>query len=277
MKCILGKKVGMVQLFDVTGKVWPATVVYCEPNKVIQVKKNSVVVGFDSVNGKKLNKPQIGVFKKAGIDTYYRHLREFANTTDYEVGQDIKVNQFKSGEFVDVQGTTKGHGFTGAIKRWNFKIGPLGHGAGYPHRYQGSVIFGRGGSQGQRVRKGQKMAGHYGNELVTIQNLQVLYINDRDNTITILGAIPGHVNGIVFIKESVKKPHPVKPVEIITKSNMEEIQDQAEILLNKELMKEQNNAIDAAAAQQEQAKALEKQAKEIAKKDVAKSSNNGGK
>ena len=182
-----------------------------------------------------------------------------------------KVSQFKSGEFVDVQGTTKGHGFTGAVKRWNFKIGPLSHGAGYPHRYQGSIVFGRGGSQGQRVRKGQKMSGHYGNELVTMQNLQILYINDRDNTITILGSIPGHVNGTVFVKEAVKKPRPVKPVEIITKSNMEEIHDQVEILLNKELVKEQNKAIDDAETKQDQAKALEKQAAKVAKQEVTNS------
>ena len=271
MKCILGKKIGMVQLFDVTGKVWPATVVYCEPNKVVQIKNNSIIVGFDSISEKKLNKPQQGVFKKTGINTYYKHLCEFANTSGYQIGQEIKVSQFKPGEFVDVQGTTKGHGFTGAVKRWNFKIGPLSHGAGYPHRYQGSIVFGRGGSQGQRVRKGQKMSGHYGNELVTMQNLQILYINDRDNTITILGSIPGHVNGTIFVKEAVKKPHPVKPVEIITKSNMEELHEQVETLLNKELVKEQNKAIDDAKTKQDQAKALEKQAAKVAKQEVTNS------
>ena len=271
MKCILGKKLGMVQLFDVAGNVWPATVVYCEPNKVIQIKNNSIIVGFDSVASKKLNKPQQGIFKKAKINTFYKHLREFANTTGYQIGQEIKVSQFTPGEFVDVQGTTKGHGFTGAVKRWNFKIGPLSHGAGYPHRYQGSIVFGRGGSQGQRVRKGQKMSGHYGNELVTMQNLQVLYVNDRDNTITILGSIPGHVNGIVFIKEAVKKPHPVKPIEIITKFNMDEIHDQSKILLNKELVKEKNKAIDDDIAKQEQTKALQKQAEKVAKQEAIKS------
>ena len=261
MKCILGKKLGMVQLFDVNGKVWPATVVYCEPNRVIEVKEKAVKVGFDSVEAKKLNKAQVGTFKKVGSNKCYKNIAEFADVTGYKVGDEIKVSQFKAGEFVDVQGTTKGHGFTGAIKRWNFKIGPLSHGAGYPHRYQGSIAMGRGGSQAQRVRKGQRMSGHYGNDLVTIQNLQVLYVNERDNTITILGAIPGHVDGIVFVKNSIKKTKPVTPVEIVTKANMDEIQEQNEVLQDKEAVKEQNAAID---KQEAAAAEAEKKAKEAA-------------
>ena len=261
MKCILGKKLGMVQLFDVNGKVWPATVIYCEPNRVIQVKDKAVKVGFDSIEAKKLNKAQAGVFKKVGSDKCYKTIHEFANVSGFKVGDELKVGQFKAGEFVDVQGTTKGHGFTGAIKRWNFKIGPLSHGAGYPHRYQGSIAMGRGGSQAQRVRKGQRMSGHYGNDLVTIQNLQVLYVNERDNTINILGAIPGHADGIVFVKNSVKRTKPVTPVEIITKANMDEIQEQNEVLQDKEAVKEQNAAID---KQEAAAAEAEKKAKEAA-------------
>lgn len=262
MKCILGKKLGMVQLFDTTGKVWPATVVYCEPNRVIEVKEKAVKVGFDSVEAKKLNKAQVGTFKKAGSNKCYRNIAEFADITGYKVGDEMKVGQFKAGEYVDVQGTTKGRGFTGAIKRWNFKIGPLSHGAGYPHRYQGSIAMGRGGSQAQRVRKGQRMSGHYGNELVTIENLQILYVNERDNTITILGAIPGHVDGTVFIKGSVKKANKLAaPIEIVTKANMEEIQEQNEVLQDKEAVKEQNAAID---KQEAAAAEAEKKAKEAA-------------
>ena len=253
MRCILGKKLGMVQLFDTTGKVWPATVVYCEPNRVIQVKDKAVKVGFDSVEAKKLNKAQLGVFKAVKSDKNYKEIHEFANVTGYKVGDELKVGQFKPGEFVDVQGTTKGHGFTGAIKRWNFKIGPLSHGAGWPHRYQGSIAMGRGGSQAQRVRKGQRMSGHYGCELVTIQNLQVLYVNERDNTITIFGAIPGNVDGTVFIKNSVKRTKAVAPVEIITKANMDDIQAQNEVLQDKEAVKEANAAIDKQEAAQAEA------------------------
>lgn len=261
MKCILGKKLGMVQLFDTTGKIWPATIIHCEPNKVIEVKKNAVKVGFDSVEAKKLNKAQAGVFKKVKSGKYYKYIREFANVTGFNVGDEIKVGQFKPGEFVDIQGTTRGHGFTGAIKRWNFKIGPLSHGAGYPHRYQGSIAMGRGGSQAQRVRKGQRMSGHYGNELVTIQNLQVLYVNERDNTITVLGAIPGNDQGIVFIKNAVKKAKVVTPAELITKANMDEIQEQNEVLQDKEAVKEANAEID---KQEAAAAEAEKRAKEQA-------------
>lgn len=261
MKCILGKKIGMVQLFDTTGKVWPATIVHCEPNRVIQVKEKAVRVGFDSVEAKKLNKAELGVFKAVKSDKNYKQIHEFANVTGYKVGEELKVNQFKPGDFVDVQGTTKGHGFTGAIKRWNFKIGPMSHGAGYPHRYQGSIAMGRGGSQAQRVRKGQRMSGHYGNELVTIQNLRVLFVNERDNTMTIFGAIPGKVDGVVFIKNSVKKTKSAEPIEIITKANMDEVQAQNEVLQDKEAVKEANAAID----KQEAAKAeAEKRAKEAA-------------
>jgi len=260
MRCILGKKIAMVQLFDTNGQIYPVTVIYCEPNKVLQVKGKSIRVGFDSVPAKKLNKAEQGIFKKAGSKKFYKYVRELA-LTGYNVGDDVKVGQFKPGEFVDVQGTTKGHGFTGAIKRWNFKIGPLSHGAGYPHRYQGSIAMGRGGSQAQRVRKGQRMSGHYGNELVTIQNLEVVYVNERDNTITIKGAIPGKLNSIVFIKNSVKNTKTVKPFEVITKSSMDEIQIENEALLDKEAVKAQNEAIDKEAAAQAEA---EKQAKEAA-------------
>ena len=270
MKCILGKKLGMVQLFDTTGKVWPATVVYCEPNRVIQVKDKAVKVGFDSIEAKKLNKAQLGVFKAVKSDKNYKEIHEFANVTGYKVGDELKVSQFKPGEFVDVQGTTRGHGFTGAIKRWNFKIGPMSHGAGYPHRYQGSIAMGRGGSQAQRVRKGQRMSGHYGNELVTIQNLQVLYVNERDNTITIFGAIPGNADGTVFIKNSVKRTKPVTPVEIITKANMDDIQAQNEVLQDKEAVKEANAAIDKQEAAQAEAEKKAKEAAAVAKAEEEK-------
>ncbi|MCQ3915324.1 MAG: hypothetical protein MJ195_00825 [Mycoplasmoidaceae bacterium] len=146
----------------------------------------------------------------------------------------------------------------------------MSHGAGYPHRYQGSIAMGRGGSQAQRVRKGQRMSGHYGNELVTIQNLQVLYVNERDNTITIMGAIPGNVDGTVFIKNSVKRTKPVTPVEIITKANMDEVQAQNEVLQDKEAVKEANAAIDKQEAAKAEAEKKAKEAAAVAKAEEAK-------
>ena len=146
----------------------------------------------------------------------------------------------------------------------------MSHCAGYPHRYQGSIAMGRGGSQAQRVRKGQRMSGHYGNELVTIQNLQVLYVNERDNTITIMGAIPGNVDGTVFIKNSVKRTKPVAPVEIITKANMDEVQAQNEVLQDKEAVKEANAAIDKQEAAKAEAEKKAKEAAAVAKAEEAK-------
>lgn len=215
----------MLQLFDLNGNLYPVTIIHCEPNKVIKVKTkakdglDAIQVAFDTIEEKKLNRCQKGIFKKNNYDKFYKYLREFSGVNGYTVGQEIKVDQcFKPGEFVDVQGKTKGHGFTGAIKRWNFKIGPLSHGAGYPHRYQGSIAFGRGGSQAQRVKKGQKMSGHYGCEKVTIQNLLVLAVDKDNNTITIKGSVPGPINQILKIKNSVKNKKAVVVPNLIYKT-----------------------------------------------------------
>ena len=246
MKYILGIKVGMLQVFDVTGKVFPATVVHCEPNKVIFEKSNNnnVVVGFNSIDVKKNNKVKSGIFKKHNCEKNYKILYEIPKNDTLKVGQNITVAQFKAGEYVDVQGLSKGRGFTGAIKRWNFKIGPLSHGAGWPHRYQGSIAMGRGGSQAQRVKKGQKMSGHYGHEKVTIQNLLVLYVNNDDSTITIMGSIPGPNGSIVSIKNSSKnKKNVIAPV-LITQKNIEAIKTANEKLSDKEVLHKINEVID---------------------------------
>ena len=200
MKYIIGRKLGMVQVFDVNGKLLPATIVRCEPNKVISKKDNTITVGYQEVDEKKLNKPQKGHFKKLGVKPY-KVIAEFANAeTNLKENDVINVNAFEKGECIDVQGITKGRGYTGAIVRWNFKVGPKSHGAGFPHRYQGSIAFGRGGSQGQRVPKGKKMAGHYGHETVTIENLTVLEPVLKWDILIILGAIPGPKNGTVIMK-----------------------------------------------------------------------------
>lgn len=217
MKMIIGKKVGMTQLFLENGKVIPVTVIHVEPNVVLENKtidKHGYVatkVGYESVEEKTLNKPENGVYKKLNLEPK-RYIREFRDVEGYNVGDKIEVDTFAAGDMVDVQAITKGHGFTGAIKRWNFKVGPLGHGAGYPHRYQGSISFGRGGSQGQRVPKGKKMSGHYGHELVTIPNLNVVSVEKDKNLILIKGSVPGPNKGLVLIKTTTK---PVKKIEAL--------------------------------------------------------------
>lgn len=209
MKMILGRKIGMIQSFLEDGQRIPVTVIEAEPNVVLEAKtkeKDGYVatkVGFLKQEEKKLNKPQKGYFKKLNQEPL-KHIKEFRGVSGYNPGDKIDLNIFTAGDLVDVQAITKGKGFTGAIKRWNFKVGPLGHGAGYPHRYQGSISFGRGGSQGQRVPKGQKMSGHYGHELVTISNLTVVNVELEKNLILIKGSVPGPVNGIVVIKTTTK-------------------------------------------------------------------------
>lgn len=210
MKMILGKKIGMTQCFCVDGKLVPATIIHVEPNVVLENKtleKNGYIstkVGFYSVKEKSLNKPKLGYFKKNNCDPK-RFIREFRDVSGYKVGDKLTVDTFAIGENVDVQGITKGHGFTGAIKRWNFATGPKSHGAGYPHRFQGSISFGRGGSQGQRVMKGKKMSGHMGCDMVTISNLVVLKIELSKNLILIKGSIPGPIDSLICIKSSKKK------------------------------------------------------------------------
>lgn len=209
MKMLLGRKIGMTQAFLEDGKMIPLTVIQADPNFILEVKtidKDGYVatkVGFLNKSEKKLNKPQKGYFKKNNCEPF-KFIKEFRGIDNYKKGEFIKVDTFEIGDKVDVQGLTKGKGFTGAIKRWNFKVGPLGHGAGYPHRYQGSISFGRGGSQGQRVTKGKKMSGHYGHELVTIQNLTVVSVEIENNLILLKGSVPGPINSIVKIKTTTK-------------------------------------------------------------------------
>ncbi len=236
MKAILGTKIGMISIFDEQGKMHAATVVYVEPNKVLAVKtkdKNgydSLKLGYETIAEKKLNSPTKGQFKKINQEPK-KYVNEFRNFTGYNVGDEIKVDIFTKGEFVDIQGTSKGHGFTGSIKRHNFAIGPLGHGAGYPHRYVGSISGGRGGSQAQRVFKGTELPGHYGHENVTISNLLILDVNTKDNLLIIKGAIPGNKRGLVYIRSSKKKPNDKKEINLFslsskTKNNEPEIKQE---------------------------------------------------
>lgn len=216
MKGILGTKIGMTQIFEKNGRLIPVTIVHVEENQIISIKTkdkdgyDATLLGYKKIDLNKLNSPKKGLFKKTNTEAR-KILREIRNMTGYQVGQILKAHDvFSVGQCVDIQGTTKGHGFTGAIKRWNFKVGSLGHGAGYPHRFQGSVQTGRGGSQAQRVFKGKKMSGHYGHEICTIQNLSIVGFKPEDNLVLISGSIPGP-NG-ELVKITISKKHPNKQV-----------------------------------------------------------------
>lgn len=270
MKYLIGRKLRMVELFDVDGNVIPTTVISCEPNCVLDVKNNgTIIVGYNQTNEKKLNKPQLGYFKKLGVKPY-NTVMEFNDVTDsYKKGDLIKVDAFKNGELIDIQGITKGHGYTGAIKRWNFKVGPKSHGAGFPHRYQGSVAFGRGGSQGQRIPKGKKMAGHYGHEAITTENIQVIEPITKWNILLVKGAIPGPYNSMLLMKTAIKNPNKITPISIISKEIKEEILAANEGLEDKSALHEANLQAEAEQKAAEAAKAAETAAKAAAAKKEA--------
>lgn len=207
-KTIIGKKIGMTQIFDEKGKVIPVTVVEAGPCVVSQKKTvendgyASVQIGFGDLKAHKVNKPMAGHFAKAGVAPK-RTLREFRfdDTDAYNVGDIIKADTFAAGDKVDVSGTSKGKGYAGVIKRWNFQRLKETHGSGPVARHGGS----NGAcSSPSRVWKGLKMAGHMGAEKVTVQNLQVVKVDAENNLIAIKGAIPGPNGGTVIIHDSVK-------------------------------------------------------------------------
>jgi large subunit ribosomal protein L3 len=207
-KGLIGKKIGMTQIFDENGNVIPVTVVEAGPCTVTQIKTEendgyqAVQLGFGDVKVARVNKPMKGHFDKADVAPK-RTLKEFRleSIDGIEVGNILKADTFEAGEIVDVQGTSKGHGTAGAIKRWNFSRLRMTHGTGPNHRHQGSLGA---CSSPSRVFKGRKMAGHYGHETVTVQNLTVAKIDAENNLIAIKGAIPGPKGGIVVIKNAVK-------------------------------------------------------------------------
>ena len=246
MKSILGTKVGMTQVFSTTGKKIPVTVIYIEPNKVLNLKTvdkngyNAIQVGYFSVSDKCLNKPMHGQFKKVNSEPM-RFIRELRDVTNFEVGSNIDCSIFQIGEFVDIQGTTKGHGFTGSIKRHNFSMGPVGHGAGYPHRYVGSIAFGRGGSQGQRVVKGTKLPGHYGHETVTTKNLLIVDVQPENNIILVQGAVPGPKNGLLKIKSSINRSNCKCDIQIINRNKNNDAQLKNNQAQQININNEQNN------------------------------------
>ena len=206
-KGIIGKKIGMTQIFDEVGNVIPVTVIEAGPCVVAQKKTaekdgyDAVQLGFMDVKEKHLNKAEKGHFEKAGVAPK-KHLKEFRldDCSALNTGDIISVETFAAGDKVDVTGITKGHGYTGAIKRWNLHKLRMTHGVGPVHRQSGSM----GVIDPARIFKNKKMAGQWGNEQVTVQNLKVVKIDSEKNLIAIKGAIPGAKNGIVFIRDSVK-------------------------------------------------------------------------
>ncbi len=215
MKGILGKKVGMTQVFTKSGKLIPVTVVEVEPNVITQIKTvekdgyNAIQLAAVTVREKVSNKAKIGHTNKANTAPK-RFLKEIrgVNVEEYTLGQVIDASIFKEGEIVDVSGTSKGKGFQGVIKRYNQSRGPMGHGSQY-HRGVGSL----GTMLPMHVLKGKKLPGHMGNVASTIQNLEVVTVDLENNVILIKGNVPGPKKSLVMIKTSVKKGEKVNPAE----------------------------------------------------------------
>ncbi len=214
-KGILGRKLGMTQVFTKSGKLIPVTAIEVEPNVVTQIKTketdgyNAIQLGFDTKREKLATKASIGHAKKANAlpKRFYREIRD-AEVENYTLGQELKADIFAVGEVVDVTGTTKGHGFEGVIKRHNQSRGPMGHGSQY-HRSPGSM----GTLRPMRVFKGKNLPGHMGVERVTIQNLEVVSVDVENNVILIKGNVPGAKGSLVMIRSSVKNPGVVRKAE----------------------------------------------------------------
>ncbi|HJX74677.1 MAG TPA: 50S ribosomal protein L3 [Candidatus Deferrimicrobiaceae bacterium] len=205
---IVGKKLGMTQVFDAQGKVIPVTVIEAGPCTVVQRKKrqsdgyDAVQLGFGAKKAHRVSKPMLGHFQKAekGAFAALRELR-VDSESPLEVGNEIRVDIFREGDYVDVTGQTKGRGFAGVVKRWGFKGGGASHGSMH-HRAPGSI---GGSSWPSRVFKNVKMGGHYGNERVTVLNLRVVAIQTEKNLLLVRGAVPGAKNGLVFVRHAIKK------------------------------------------------------------------------
>ena len=218
MKSIVGRKMGMTQVFAEDGTMYPVTVVEVLPNVVTQVKTvdgedgyDAIQVGYEDKKEQRCSKPELGQFKKAGVSPKYELVElKGDEMMGYKVGDEIKCDIFKSGDIVDVTGTSKGKGFSGAIKRWHFTIGPKGHGSGY-HRGAGS--YATNGRYNRGVMKGKKMPGHHGNAKATILNLLVVAVDPANNAILVKGAIPGPRKSIVTLRTAVKAQKNVEQVK----------------------------------------------------------------
>jgi len=208
-KGIIGRKLGMTQIFSANGNVVPVTVIEAGPCTVIQKKTlendsySAIQLGFMEFDGKKAIKPVRGHFKKINAPTM-KHLKEFniKNADAIKVGDKIKADSFKEGEKVDVTGLTKGRGYSGAVKRWGIRTQRASHGGGPVHRHTGSLGA---NSDPSKIMKNKKMAGQYGHEQVTILNLDVIKVDKEKNLIAVKGAIPGPKGAVVFVRNTVKQ------------------------------------------------------------------------
>jgi large subunit ribosomal protein L3 len=215
MKGILGRKLGMTQVFTKSGKLIPVTVIEVEPNIVTQIKTKendgyeAIQLGFDTKREKLATKASVGITNKANTTPkrFFKEIRG-VDVNEYSLGQEVKVDIFTPGEVVDVTGTTKGKGFQGVIKRHNQSRGPMGHGSHY-HRGPGSM----GTMRPMRVFKGKKLPGHMGGLTVTVQNLEIVSVDVENNIILVKGNVPGAKKSLVVIKTSVKNPNKVKEIE----------------------------------------------------------------
>lgn len=216
MKGILGRKVGMTQVFTTEGKLIPVTVVSVEPNTVMQVKTvetdgyNAIQLGVVDKKEKNASRASVGHAKKANT-TPKRFLKEIRDCEGYQVGDKVSADVFEVGDIVDVTGTSKGKGFAGTIKRHGQSRGPMAHGSHY-HRGPGSL----GTMLPKRVLKGKKLPGHMGNVTVTVQNLEIIEVNSAENYILVSGNVPGAKNALVLIKSAIKNTVKKNPKEIIS-------------------------------------------------------------
>jgi large subunit ribosomal protein L3 len=208
-KAIIGKKIGMTQIFDEAGHVVPVTLIQAGPCTVVQKKTaekdgyDAIQLGFETVAERKLTKPELGHQKKAGLEEFKKVLKEFAleDCSKYEVGDQLKANVFAVGDFVDVTGTSKGHGYQGVVKRHGASRLKETHGTGPVHRHAGSMGS---GTDPSRIFKGKIGAGQMGDEQVTVQNLDIVQVDDELGLIAVRGAIPGPKGGVVYVKNTVK-------------------------------------------------------------------------
>lgn len=250
MKGILGRKVGMTQVFSKDGKLIPVTVVEITPNTVMQVKTvesdgySAIQLGVVDKKEKNATKQEIGHAKKANT-TPKRFLKELRNVEgEYGVGQTLKADVFEVGEIVDVTGTSKGKGFQGVIKRHNQSRGPMGHGSHY-HRGPGSM----GTMLPKRVLKGKKLPGHMGHETITIQNLQIIEVNVEENYILISGNVPGPKNSLVLIKSAVKNNGKKKEFEILSYEE-ETVADTVEKIVEEKVEASENAEVETEATEE---------------------------
>jgi large subunit ribosomal protein L3 len=222
LKGIIGRKLGTTQVFGDTGNIIPITVIEAGPCAVVQVKTkekegyNAYQLGFLKKKPQRVNRPLTGHFQKSGAGPFYC-LRELTvdEVGEYAVGQEVTLEAFKAGDIVDITGTSKGRGFTGVIKRHGFHGFPGSHGTHEYFRHGGSI-----GSHSYpgKTFKGMKMAGHYGNSRVTVQNLQIVEIKTESNLLLVKGAVPGAINSIVIIREAVKRPAAKEPAQTVQES-----------------------------------------------------------